>query len=132
MDATKLIRRMLGTGTILTMLSFNLPLEAHKAAERYIPIGQSPGVSHKFTVVGKIEAVNTGLRSVTVASPSGNLTIEIPNDARIWIDRSKLKRTNLNGGFTDFMAGRTIEVEFVDPNRKRVVDWIKVDTGRRP
>ena len=60
------------------------------------------------------------------------MTIEIPNDARIWIDRSKLKRTNLNGGFTDFMAGRTIEVGFVDPNRKRVVDWIKVDTGRRP
>ena len=29
-----------------------------RATEMYVPVGQSPGVSGKYTVVGKIETIN--------------------------------------------------------------------------
>ena len=120
-------RRMLGMWTILVALCSAVPAEAQYATERYIPLGQSPGVSFKLTVVGKIKAVDPARKSVTVATPSGPLIIEIREKSRIWLDRTKLKQTNLKGGFADLKAGSTIEVKFVDRNRNKFADWVKVE-----
>jgi hypothetical protein len=125
-------RRLLGAGALLVTLATALPATAHKATERFIPLGQSPGISHKFTIVGKIEAVDAGRRAVTIATPSETRTVPIGPTSRIWVDRSKLRQTNLNGGFSDLAVGRTIEIRFVNPDRKQVVDWVKVEAPASP
>lgn len=126
------LRRILGIGTMLVTLFAIMPAAAHRATERFIPLGQSPGVSHNFTVVGKIEAVDANRRSVTIATPSGKLVVEIRKDTSIWVDRTKQKLTSLDGAFVDLKSGRTIEVKFIDPDRKQVAEWVKVEVPRRP
>jgi len=120
-------RRMLGIWTILVALCSAVPGAAHKATERYIPIGQSPGVSNVLTKVGKIEAVDPVRKSITIATPSGPLVIGIREDSKIWIDRTKLKQSNLEGGFADLKSGNLVEIKFLDPDNKRIADWVKVE-----
>ena len=120
-------RRMVGIPAILIALYVAVPAGAHMATERFIPIGQSPGVSHILTEVGKIDAVDAARKSITVVTPSGTLVIGIRKDSIIWLDRTKLKQSNLVGGFADLKSGSTIEVKFVDRNRKKFADWVKIE-----
>ena len=120
-------RRMFGIGTIVVALYAAAPADAHVAAERYIPLGQSPGVSHKLTVVGKIEVVDPERRSITIAAPSGPIVVEIRDETQIWLDRTKIRQTNLNGNFADLLVSRTVEVKFVDRDRMQFADWIKIE-----
>ena len=119
-------RRTLGICAVLAALYPAATALAQKTTERYIPIGQSPGVSHTLTEVGKIEAADSGRRSITITTPSGRLSLEVPPAAPIWVDRSRLRQTNLVGGFADLVPGRTVEVRFVDPDRKQAAAWVKV------
>jgi len=129
MIAARQARRILGICVVLVALVAPAPAGAQMATERYIPIGQSPGVSHNLTVVGKIEASDPARKTVTVATPSGNLAVEIRPDSKIWVDRSKLKQTNLVGQLSDLRPGSTIEVRFADPDRKRFAAWVKVEAA---
>lgn len=119
-------RRLIGICAILAALHPAATALAQKTTERYIPIGQSPGVSHTLTEVAKIEAADGGRRSLTITTPSGRLAVEVPPNAPIWIDRSKLRQTSLVGGFGDLVPGRTVEVRFANPDRKRTAVWVKV------
>jgi hypothetical protein len=121
-------RRLLGITTILVTLCSAVPAASQKATERFIPIGQSPGVSHVLTEVGKIETVDPRRKTITMATPSGILVIGVRDGSKIWVDRSKLKQTNLVGGFADLKRGRTIEVRFVDIKKKQLADWVKVES----
>ena len=58
--------------------------------------------------------------------------MEIRKDTSIWVDRTKQKLTSLDGAFVDLKSGRTIEVKFIDPDRKQVAEWVKVEVPRRP
>ena len=124
--------RLLGIAALLAAI-FAAPLaEAQKTTERYIPIGQSPGVSNVLTVVGTVGSTDPQRRSITIATPSGPLTAVIRAEADIWIDRSKLRETNLNGNFTDLQSGRTVEIKFQNADRRQVVDWVKVAAPGSP
>lgn len=124
-----LARRMLGIAVVIIAAHSAAPVHAQSATERYIPLGQSPGVSYKFTVVGKIEAVDPQRKSITVAGPSGTIVVDIEDKTYIWLDRTKIKQTNLHGGFGDLVPGRIVEVKFRDHDRKRHADWVKVETA---
>lgn len=99
-----------------------------RATEMFIPVGQSPGVSGKYAVVGKIETINAQNRTVTIAGPSGTYTTTITNRTKIWLDRSKLKLANQKGAFSDLQKGRTVEIKYEDPKQpgKGPAEWIKV------
>ena len=99
---------------------------AQKATERFIPIGQSPGLSGKYTYVGKIQAVDSARRTIKVAQP-GSRTVRITNETRIWLDRSKLKQPNETGAFADLRQGRTVEIKYKYPTRKHAAEWVKVE-----
>lgn len=129
MIATIQARRTLGIWTILAALCSAALADAHKATERYIPLGQSPGVSHVLTAVGKIEGVDPRRKSITIATSSGILVIGIRQDSKIWVDRSKSKQTSLVGSFADLKSGSAIEVKFADPARKQFADWVKVEAA---
>ena len=93
-----------------------------KMTEQFIPIGQSPGLSNKYTYIGIIEAVDSQERTVT----TGGRAVKITNDTRIWLDRSSLKLSNQVGGFGDLRKGRKIEIKYTDPDNKEAAEWVKV------
>jgi hypothetical protein len=107
-------------------LSSAAHVSGQEATEIFIPLGQSPGVSNKSSVIGPIDSVDEKSRSMTVAGPSGRLTVEITDRTRIWRDRSLLKLGNQTGTFADLRKGRKVEVKLEPGEGKRAVEWIKV------
>jgi hypothetical protein len=103
-----------------------LPLHAQRETERFIPIGRSPGVSGVSSVIGTIEAADTTAMTLRIASPSGTVTVQFTPATDIWLDRSEQRQTALDGGRSDLVVGRRVEVKFVDPEQREVADWIKV------
>ncbi len=118
---------VIGVGVLLLLVGGTSFAHGQKEAERYIPLGQSPGLSGTHTVIGEIKAVNAESRTVSVAAPSGTRTATVTDRTRIWLDRSRLNRTTLKGGFDDLRAGSTVEVKYEDTERKQVAEWIKVE-----
>jgi hypothetical protein len=101
-----------------------------KETERYIPIGQSPGLSQKQTAMGEIAEIDPRQQTITFTEQAGRRTVKIAEKTRIWLDRSKLKQTNLNGSFADLQQGRRVEVKYEDPERREVAEWVKVEVSQ--
>lgn len=98
-----------------------------KQAERYIPLGQSPGVSGKSTWIGTVEATNPKARTITVAAADRRYTVAVAERTRIWLDRSRLKQTALGGSYGDLQPGRRVEVKYGNAGRAGIAEWIKVE-----
>lgn len=117
---------ILAAGAAIALLGSLSHAHGQKSTERYIPIGQSPGLSYKHTYIGPIDSVNLDERRMTMKTDSGMHSIRITDRTRIWLDRSEQKKTNLTGGPADCKPGRIVEVKFMDPETREVADWIKV------
>ncbi len=102
------------------------------STEQFIPIGQSPGLSGIVTYVGEIAEADPGTRTVTMRRPTDveTITVRVAQSTRIWLDRSSVGRSNLSGSFADLAPGSVVEIHFVDPQRRRFADWIKVESDR--
>lgn len=125
-----MLRVLLGVMGIAILLWGGTP-NAHgqKATEMFIPLGQSPGLSHRVTVMGRIEAVSAPARTITVAGSAGTWTAEVTDRTKIWLDRSKLKVSNQNGAFADLQKERLVEIKYEDDGRRGrgPAEWIKVE-----
>jgi len=102
---------------------------AQKTTEQFIPVGQSPGLSGKYTVIGTVQAVNTRDQTVTIAGPAGTLSAKVTERTRIWLDRSKIRQTSVKGTFADLRTGVTVEVKHEDPTRVSAggpAEWINI------
>ncbi len=97
-----------------------------EATEIFIPLGQSPGVSNKISVIGPIDSVDTRGRSLSLATASGTVTFAITDKTRIWLDRSPLKLSNQPGTLADLQKGRKAEVKPGPGEGKRPAEWVKV------
>lgn len=98
-----------------------------KQTERYIPLGQSPGLSGKATDIGVIEAADSAARTITVAGSGARRTVRVTNQTRIWLDRSRMKLTTLDGSFADLQRGHRVEVMPGGAERDAPAVWIKVE-----
>jgi len=116
-----------GTGVVIAAFCAISLAHGQKETERFIPIGQSPGVSQKVTSIGEIAEVDESMRTVTIVEPAGRRTVKITEKTRIWLDRTKLKQPNLPGSFADLRKGRRVEVKYQDPERRLAADWVKVE-----
>jgi hypothetical protein len=96
--------------------------------ERFIPIGQSPGASVKMSRIGAVTSVDARTRSFVMEGADGRYSVSVPDRARIWLDRSRQKQTNLTGTFEDIKVGRRVEVKYWDAEPKKQVHWIKIET----
>jgi hypothetical protein len=103
---------------------------AEKATELYIPIGQSPGLSGKYTVMGQIDQVNPQNRTLKMSGASGGYTVNLTKSTVIYLDRSEAGMTNTYGKLTDCLVGDTVEVKFEDNSRSKPVEWIKVQKAK--
>lgn len=100
---------------------------AQKSTEQFIPIGMSPGVSHKTTSIGLVDTLVMQERMVTVREQAARRTVKITDKTWIWLDRSKLKLPNLRGRLADLQRGRRVEVKFADPETRLLAEWVKVE-----
>lgn len=98
--------------------------------ERFVPIGQSPGISGKYSTIGTITEVDTGARTVTVSGEGGERTYEVTDETHIWLDRSDWKLTNLDGSYRDCAVGQRVEIMHRRDDQS-VADWIKVETREK-
>jgi len=99
---------------------------AQQTTERFIPVGQSPGISGTRSYLGEIVSVNLQRKTFTVRDAQGLRTIKVAPGTRIWLDRSAQQLTNATGSMTDLEVGRRVEVLYVDDRRRDTADWIKV------
>jgi hypothetical protein len=97
-----------------------------EATEMYIPIGQSPGVSNKTSLLGTIQAVDLKNRTLTVSSSKGARTVKITKRTHIWIDQSQKKQPNRACAPSELKPGRKVEVNLGKNNPTSVAKWIKV------
>ena len=112
----------LGIGLITALLCSMSFAHGQKATEQFIPLGQSPGVSNKYTYIGVIEAVDPQRRTVTAAGH----TVRITEQTRIWLDRSLLKLGSRAGSFGDMQKGRKIEIKYADSGHRQAAQWVKI------
>lgn len=111
--------------TILFLLALNV--QAQRASERYIPIGQSPGMSKSYTYTGKIRAVDTKVHALEVREEGTRYSVLITPTTQIWLDRSKYRRENLKGAFSDCRKGRRVEIKFTDASKDKA-EWVKIES----
>ncbi len=109
---------------------------AQKATEVYIPIGKSPGLSGRYTVIGRITAnkpAGAG-HTVTVSGPSRTWTGTIDDQTRVYLDRSALRLRNQYGTKNDCREGATVEMKYKGrPGEEgTVVEWIKIRVEKAP
>jgi hypothetical protein len=116
----------LGLAIVIVALGSTLDAFGQEATEIYIPIGQSPGLSNKTSLIGTLESVDPGKRMVTVSGPSGTRTVGITDQTQIWLDRSPQKLPNQKGAIGDLQQGRNVEIKLRKGEPKAVAEWIKV------
>jgi hypothetical protein len=114
---------------VVVALGGTLEASGQQATEMFIPIGQSPGLSNKGSVIGTLKSVDPGKRMVTISNSSGAQTVGITDRTMIWLDRSEQKQPNQNGGINDLQKGRKIEIKVRKGEAKAVAEWIKVQVG---
>lgn len=120
-------RHDLAIGVAVALLAGLAAAFAQKTTERFIPIGQSPGLSGVHTRIGNIEAFSAQEDTLTMSDPSGSHSIQVAEDTHIWLDKSKLGVTNEVGGVSDLQAGRRVEVKYQDNDPQAAAEWIKVE-----
>ncbi len=115
-------------GWCLLVLMLALPATAQQTTERYIPIGQSPGISGQLSTIGTIDEFDAGGGILQVDGSDGRKTYRLTAQTRIWIDRSATRRASLVGNRDDLAAGRLVEVMHRrdDP---QLADWIKLEAN---
>jgi hypothetical protein len=122
-------RRTISTGVAVLLLLGATAALGQRLTEMYIPIGKSPGLSGRHTMIGTISAVDAKARRITCAYGSETTTMQLTDRTRVWIDRSRAKLTSLNGTLSDCVVGRRMEARWVKDERKAggEVEWIKVE-----
>ena len=108
-----------------TLLLAARSVTAQRTTEQFIPVGQSPGISGVRSYIGPIVTVDAQRRSFTVRDSTGTRTITVAPATRIWLDRSAQRLTNEVGAPADLVAGRRVEVKYLD-GAPGTADWIKI------
>lgn len=106
------------------------PAHAQKATEQFIPVGESPGASGKLTWIGEVLGTDARERTLTVSEARGSHTVKLTDQTRIFLDRSKLKQSNLTGTVADLQPGRRVEVKYKGPGPTPEAEWVKVEIAR--
>ena len=129
-EQKEVYKRMLNYIMKITVMIFLLALNdityGQKATEIYIPVGQSPGLSGKYTTIGSVSTINAPEKTVIMSNSVGTYTIKIADETRIWLDKSLLKIKNETGNFEAIEEGMLIEVKYKNNKPENSVEWVKV------
>ncbi len=123
-------RFLIGVVAIGVLLLGGTPYaHGQKATEMFVPLGQSPGLSGKVTIIGSIETISARNRTIVVTGSAGSWSVQVTKRTQIWLDRSTLRLSSQNGTFADLRKGRLVEVKYEGSKRKSKgpAEWIKVE-----
>ena len=98
-----------------------------QTTEQFIPIGKSPGISGEYSYIGVVVAVDRDAHTIDIQSNRGTKTIRVTEETRLWLDRSKAKRTNPKASYADCEVGVTVEVMYRHDD-KTTANWIKIES----
>ena len=111
----------------LTALLGGVPaVQAQKATERFIPLGQSPGLSADHTDIAEIEAVAAGQGTITLKVAEAARHVTVTDRTSIWLDRTTTGQTILVGNFSNLQVGLRVEVKYESNDRRLPAEWIKI------
>ena len=102
------------------------PAGAQLMTEKFIPIGQSPGISGKYSVIGTIVEVDRATHTMSVEHAGGVKVVRVTDATHIWLDRSKRRRQNTTGAYEDCEVGRSVEVMHLRDDESTAA-WIKIE-----
>ncbi len=121
----KRIKIILLTITLVWIYSFSI---AQKSTEIYIPVGKSPGISGKYSTIGRVEAINhtDSTITITIAGELGSHTIKCAKDTKIWVDKTSIKQFNKGANLIDIKIGSIIETKYKGNKSDALVEWIKI------
>lgn len=125
-----MLKRMIAIGTTIILVGVMSYAFAEKTTELYIPIGKSPGLSGKYTIIGKIEKVDYKNRTLTMSNSSGIYSVKVTKTTVIFLDRSNVKLTNLYGKFADCKKDIMAEVRFEKDSQAKPAEWVKLQILR--
>jgi len=111
---------------IVILCAVSFCLHAQKETEVFIPIGKSPGVSGKYSMICTVQAIKVSDSIMAIKQESGDMNLKITEQTKVYLDKSKLKLQNKKGTVADIKPGITMEVKYVDNKPGNPVDWIKV------
>jgi hypothetical protein len=115
------------TGLLTAILcAVSFCLYAQQSTELFIPCGKSPGVSGKYSVMGKVEMVKTSDSTITMRQDAGIKSMRWTARTKIYLDKSKLKLPNKKGTWADIKPGMMAEAKYKDNKPGGTVEWIKV------
>ena len=109
------------------LLLASTAIQAHKATERYIPIGYSMDKSQRHTYMGTVSAYDVSNRVLTVSGSEGEKEVRLDSETKIWLDRSRIQKATLDGRDSDLKMNRRVEVKYADPNTRKKAEWIKIE-----
>lgn len=123
----KNIKRFAAMAIVLLMALTVLPAGiAQQTTEKFIPIGMSPGISNKVSFQGEISGIDRAAKAFSIRVNGSSKTFGVASSTRIWLDRSKARKPNIDGSFGDLEPGRWIEVKY-DSDDPAVASWIKIE-----
>ncbi|MFZ2508890.1 MAG: hypothetical protein WAW79_10525 [Steroidobacteraceae bacterium] len=96
---------------------------AHPAAEIYIPIGYSPGVSGHKSYIGAIESLSGAQRGITMRMKTGEKYLTLDDSTRVYLQYGAAGKKNRLGSYADCKAGLQSEVYVGEDGKAR---WIKI------
>lgn len=118
-------------GLMMAALALSpMAVEAHKATERYIPLGYAAGTASQARYIGRVTAFSAARKVLTISGEQGVREVRLTPDTRIWLDRSRAKKPNIVGQASDLETDRRVEVKFADPDTRRVAEWIKIEVAQ--
>jgi len=121
-----MIHRLLTATTVIGVCLIAALAYGQQSTELFIPIGQSPGLSGEATVIGKIDVVDAGNRTVTLSDATGTYKAAITQQTKIYLDRSRLNRNNRRGSWDDLKSGMLAEVYYGGKEPDGAAEWIKL------
>ena len=110
---------------LLIALLAGTAARAQQSTEQFIPIGFSPGVSNVSSFIGPVTAVDGTSRTFSLQVDGEPRTLRVSAETRIWLDRSKARKTSIDAGFGDIQPGSLIEVRYDEEDPEMAV-WVKI------
>lgn len=107
--------------TLLGLLAAVLAY-AHPATERYIPIGESPGISRVKSYIGTIRSVQEDASGFTMLFENSAKPVRVTPMTKIYLDEGPGK-VNLTGTEADCKVGRLVEAYLHDDG---TAYWVKI------
>ena len=122
-----MLKRLALVGLILSTVVI-CPSHGQKSTEIFIPIGKSPGLSGKYSVIGTIASFDETTQVLTIKVEDVEHTVTITEETQIWLDKSEIRQTNEVGSPTDCQEGRLCEMKYVydGETRKDEAEWLKI------